>query len=186
MVLKVPDSLRLATIVHIDEAERAQWVSAFNGGNRTLGQVILQIMKERSAHWDPVQHHAVRRPTPQASQGSGGGGGPSSPARAGHQSGGKGDGPSSPGRAGQGGKKQNQAGFGATSPGRTGFGALKIADTLRDGTVLCPTYQQNKCPEQPQAQCRHGVHKCGILLQSGRVCGSTRHVPAKCDAKGRA
>ena len=62
----------------------------------------------------------------------------------------------------------------------------KFADTLRDGTMLCQAWQAGRCNEQSTKSCAHGDHRCAIILQSGRVCGSRQHTGMACSVKGRA
>ena len=55
-----------------------------------------------------------------------------------------------------------------------------VSKTLRDGTVLCSAFQQNKCKN---ANCRDR-HQCGVVMKGGRVCGG-RHSASVCKAKGK-
>jgi hypothetical protein len=57
--------------------------------------------------------------------------------------------------------------------------------SLRDGTVLCQDYQTGQCSTSGKG-CSKGEHRCGVLMKSGRVCGSRAHTGSQCDAKGRA
>ena len=53
-----------------------------------------------------------------------------------------------------------------------------VVSTLRDGTQLCQAYQRNQC--RTKKNCPRGAHRCGVVLQSGRVCGSYQHSPSGC------
>ena len=53
-----------------------------------------------------------------------------------------------------------------------------VVSSLRDGTQLCQAYQRNQC--RAKKNCPRGAHRCGVVLQSGRVCGSYQHSPSGC------
>ena len=64
------------------------------------------------------------------------------------------------------------------SAGRAG----SVVHSLRDGTALCQEFQRGRCKNK-RNDCPKGVHRCGVLLKSGRVCGSWQHAPARCPSK---
>ena len=53
-----------------------------------------------------------------------------------------------------------------------------VVFSLRDGTQLCQAYQRNQC--RAKKNCPRG----GVVLQSGRVCGSFQHSPSGCLKRG--
>ena len=63
--------------------------------------------------------------------------------------------------------------------------SARTSPTLRDGAPLCAAWQQGRCQQQRDNRCAEGQRRCNRLLQSGRVCGSTKHGSGRCDAKGR-
>jgi hypothetical protein len=54
--MSVPEASRLAWLKRKDIAERAAWVSQFQEGNESLGQVVQSVMEWRKSHWDPPTH----------------------------------------------------------------------------------------------------------------------------------
>ena len=48
---------------------------------------------------------------------------------------------------------------------------------MRDGTGLCGAYQLGRCQDD-SSQCQ-GVHKCAIMLRTGRACGGS-HPAQEC------
>jgi hypothetical protein len=172
-VRQVPEGFRADWLEKCDVAERAVWVTKFRSGNLTLGQVVKQVYTERNAHWEvsPVfrgaQQSQVQSPpqTPQGRQ-------PpqqmlASPQKSARpQSQGGGSRPQSPGGP------QVPAGQAQLAPGQ-------VAKQLRDGTVLCPDFQQDNCKVK-KFKCPKGIHKCGMVLKSGRVCGMPYHSADKC------
>ena len=73
----------------------------------------------------------------------------------------------------------------SASHGR-GQARSKFAEALRDGTRLCQAYQSGQCSNQSGKGCSKGEHRCGVLMKSGRVCGSRAHIGEQCDSRGRA
>ncbi|CAE7251852.1 unnamed protein product [Symbiodinium sp. CCMP2592] len=49
--MQVAPAQRLGWLQHRDAEERAEWVSRFREGTRTLGAVIKEVMEARDAHW---------------------------------------------------------------------------------------------------------------------------------------
>ncbi|CAE7261262.1 FCPB [Symbiodinium sp. CCMP2592] len=49
--MQAPPVQRLSWLQHSDAEERAEWVSRFWEGTRTLGAVIKEVMAARDAHW---------------------------------------------------------------------------------------------------------------------------------------
>ncbi|CAE7839226.1 unnamed protein product [Symbiodinium sp. CCMP2592] len=49
--MQVAPAQRLSWLQHRDAEERAEWVSRFREGTRTLGAVIKEVMEARDAHW---------------------------------------------------------------------------------------------------------------------------------------
>ena len=64
----------------------------------------------------------------------------------------------------------------------TGLRPGTISPVFRDGTKLCAEFQAGRCFK---SNCANGKHFCGIILNSGRVCGG-RHKPREQDCpKGK-
>ena len=76
-----------------------------------------------------------------------------------------------------------QSGDGPPSPAGKGSAAPKVSGSLRDGTRLCDQFQAGRCSRK---NCDQGAHRCGRVLQSGRVCGSYKHGGHACDSRGKA
>ena len=72
----------------------------------------------------------------------------------------------------------------SASTSRQGKGRFEHA--LRDGTKLCSDYQTGQRSNQSSKGCSKGDHRCGVLMKSGRVCGSRAHIGSQCDAKAKA
>ena len=137
----------LRWIMQRDEAEREMWVDRFRNSSDTLGEVIAAIFVTREAMWE-VPPEAQSRPArltdsydPQSSKPKGG----------------RSDRPKGDGK-GDRGKGNGKV---------TLLPSKKVAMQLNDGSKLCSKYQKNKCTQQ---NCQF-LHKCGVVLQSGRVCG---------------
>lgn len=56
----------------------------------------------------------------------------------------------------------------------------QLSSFLKDGTLLCGSYQIDCC-DKAEDVCG-AVHKCAVLLKSGRVCGG-RHQATHCREK---
>ena len=54
--------------------------------------------------------------------------------------------------------------------------AGSIVHSLGDGIGLRGDFQRGRSKNRKM----DGVHRCGVLLKSGRVCGSWQRAPAKC------
>lgn len=52
---------------------------------------------------------------------------------------------------------------------------------MRDGTGLCGAYQLGRCQDD-SSQCQ-GVHKCAIMLRTGRACGGSHPAQACFDKR---
>ena len=98
-----------------------------------------------------------------------------------------------PGKGGKGGKGGKEGKGGEANPpqwegvqqsswddGQSKFTPGSIAKALKDGTKLCPDFQTGKCKVK-KFKCNKGVHKCGRILQSGRVCGMSYHGAQECN-----
>ena len=168
MARQLPEGSRLHWLEKCDVAERAVWVTKFRAGTDTLGHVIQTVYTERDAHWE-VSPALRGMPTPQ---------GPSYL------------GPGKGFKGGKGGKEGK--GVEASPPQWEGvqqsswdddqckLTPVGIAKTLKDGTKLCPDFQTGKC-EVKKFKCNKGVHKCGRILQNGRVCGMAYHGAQECN-----
>ncbi len=154
-----PEYTRLGWLKKLDTAERAVWVEEFRGGDSTLGKVIKQTMEKRDAHWEagPVGGPAGQpgeRPGPQAA----------------------GQARKQPRRT----QRFQSLGPTAQKAARKGKGKgkdttrHKVATEFRDGKQLCPDYQRGACNKNT---CSQGLHRCGVTLPTGRVCGGP-HNPA--------
>lgn len=60
-----------------------------------------------------------------------------------------------------------------------------VAKTMRDGTVLCPAFQQGNC-KTSGASCPKGAHRCGVVTRGQRTCNSANHGAASCTVKSKA
>eukprot|EP00435_Cladocopium_sp_Y103_P054452 s2532_g17.t1 len=56
-----------------------------------------------------------------------------------------------------------------------------VAKTMRDGTALCPAFQQGNCKHKG-ASCPKGAHKCGVVTKGQRICNSANHA-STCSTK---
>lgn len=54
-----------------------------------------------------------------------------------------------------------------------------VAETMRDGTTLCPAFQQGNCKAKG-ASCPKGVHRCGVVTRRQRTCNSSKHGASAC------
>ena len=50
------------------------------------------------------------------------------------------------------------------------MGVAKTQTQMKNGTKLCPDYQQHRCRMQKERQCPKGQHKCAAMMTEGRVC----------------
>ena len=155
----MPPNKRLPWIQARDAEERAEWVSKFREGTKSLGTVIRELMEARDAHWLPTQgfdpgvsHVTVPQP-------------PNPP---------KGD-------------KGGRTDAGQQQPSKFQLGPIvagkQTAKCLKDGKMLCPAFQVGKCKEKA---CSKGLHRCAVVLRGERVCGSPSHHAAACKAKLKA
>ena len=130
---KLPIRQRLTFLRAQDLAERAEWATRFRaGGTKTLGKIITEVFRERSAHWD------VAMPRMTSSN------------------------------------DNDQGGLTKTDVGEPGTCATK----LRDGAKLCKAFNSS-------SGCHNGdcdtLHRCGMIIKSGRVCGSWGHGYHRCN-----
>ena len=169
--LRVPEPYRLAWLEKTDIAERAAWVAEFRGTLDSLGTVVQTLFDRRAAHWEvPVMPQMTPRTPPppnmlaltdapakrprgqrRKEQGKGGGKG--------------------------GGKK---GGGRPTPPPRNGPPPGSTAQKLKDGKALCGDFQRNTCQIPKGTNCPKGLHRCGKVLPSGRICGMSNHGASEC------
>ena len=154
----------------LDEAERKIWVEEYRmtSERQNLGKVIQRTMALRDAHWTNGPEEQERNLKYDDKRGEAQ----------------KGDGGRGDARREWGpwdGATTSKAGP-PLPPRRIIPPQVKIAYELRDGTKLCRDYMVGKCNKQ---NCSRGQHRCGVVLNSGRVCGSNRHIPKNCDAAKR-
>eukprot|EP00435_Cladocopium_sp_Y103_P072343 s416_g40.t1 len=57
-----------------------------------------------------------------------------------------------------------------------------VAKTMRDGTALCPAFQQGNCKHKG-ALCPKGAHKCGVVTKGQRICNAANHGASTCSTK---
>jgi hypothetical protein len=153
----VPAHKALEWVSTRDLAERTAWVDRFRNGNKTLGQVVEEVLDMREAMWEYVRE--VATPQRQQRQEDRRDESPRKNRRQAKKGGGKG-GDNGDGRA----QKQG----GARRPN-----VVKLQ--LKNGTKLCPAFQRGQCKEG--AQCQKGKHMCGAEEKGGRICGAP-HSPA--------
>ena len=147
---KVKPSLALEWLSSKDEQERTIWVDKFRNGQDALGKVISTVFERREAMWE-VSRDMLK------------GAGPDKP--------GKGP-PVPPAPPGKGADRG-----GGSSSGGAGMPA-KLADQLRDGSLICRKYNRGeKCG--PECQMKH---VCAAVCRNGRVCGA-RHPASQCNNK---
>ena len=60
-----------------------------------------------------------------------------------------------------------------------------VAKTMRDGTGLCPAFQQGNCKVKGSS-CPKGAHRCGVVTRGQRTCNSASHGAPGCTVKTRA
>eukprot|EP00435_Cladocopium_sp_Y103_P030945 s870_g7.t1 len=60
-----------------------------------------------------------------------------------------------------------------------------VAKTMRDGTVLCPAFQQGNCKHKG-ASCPKGARKCGVVIKGQRICNAASHGASTCSTRVRA
>lgn len=158
----LPESARVAWLEKHDVAERSIWVSEFWDGTATIGSVVQATFTKRDVHWEVTPDaHVTHRdnqsfiappPTPEKV---------AKPRRDGKgKAGGK-------GKTGKTAKNPN-----APTPGTIRFriGQSKLCEAFQHGT--CEAVGKMKCPD--------GLHKCGKVLQNGKVCGRPFHGAHKC------
>lgn len=57
-----------------------------------------------------------------------------------------------------------------------------VAKTMRDGTTLCPAFQQGNCKVKGAAYPK-GAHRCGVVTRGQRTCNSANHGASACTVK---
>ena len=125
-----------------DEAERTVWVDRGRNSSDSLGEVIQHTMETREAMWELPTPESRKAPPPAP----GGGGG---------------------GKAGGTGGKGVPGAFSKTPPPKPP--PARRADTLRDGTPLCRSFNNGSCTSNAK-DCNY-AHRCSIVAKNGRVCG---------------
>ena len=136
---RMPYSVALDWIWRHDEAERTVWADCYRNSQETLGEVIKHCLVTREAMWE-IPLPVSRPPRPEADKPPG-----ATPKR----------------------KPQKPAGGG---DGKTPKGAdAPNAETLRDGSRLCRSFNAGNCTRKNCAYKR----QCSKVLNGSRVCGGT-------------
>ena len=135
---RLPYPLALDWILRHGEAERTVWVERYGNSKETLGEVIKHSFITREAMWE-IPLPVGRPPRPEADKPSG-----ATPKR----------------------RPQKLAGGGG---GKIPKGAdAPNAETLRDGSRLCRSFNAGNCTRK---NCAY-KHQCSKILNGGRVCGA--------------
>jgi hypothetical protein len=160
-----------------DIAERTMWVDKYRNSDKPLGLVIEEVFNMREGLWNPPEAVVA---IPAGGGGGGGGGGHG----AGYGNGG--NGAAANGGGGAKGGKDGKGGKGGKGGGKGGQGGgkaqMKTQMQMKDGTKLCPDFQQHKCKMQKDQRCPKGLHRCAAQMKGGRVCGGP-HTPDNCHNK---
>ena len=156
----------------------------FRETTQQLGQIIADTQELRAAHWQPPI--IARSAAPPARTG-------------GKDKGGKGDRNDRGDRAGRGdrGDRSDRGKGGHDKRGRQRGGdkhSLKlgagkfipgtVSDVLRDNTRLCRAFNSKEGCTKGSGKggkgCARGLHRCGKVLKTGRVCGNNSHGASSC------
>ena len=141
-----PAVTRLRWLERQDVAERAQWVASFRHSEDTLGAVIRETMKQRDAHWSPIEAFEEDHRQPPS---------------------GKGQSSKSPRTQVMNAKPQGYK--------EEIIAGQKCCLTMRDGTKLCRAFQTGQCKNKSTG-CPGGAHQCAVASRAtGRVCGIRNH-----------
>jgi len=169
----VPEGTRCQWLEKADVDERATWVQEFRESGLPLGKVVQDNFHKRAALWQV--------PVIQMQYISSEGGKANLPP--------KGQGKGTPGGKEQKKKHKLHLKNGLKTKGKpsgTGEGKKvgkgQYSDTMRDGTKLCWFFNHKTCNTGKGKTCSKGAHKCGLALQSGRVCGGS-HAFSECCSK---